>query len=152
MKWRLSLEGASVLAACADRMENVCVMQWTASDKKCVFWSSLLCRHTTFKTEYVYTDTHERRHLNKFTPGLLCLLHPKIHHSVKQIYKLLSVELTIRKSLSEVTAAEALLWSFALCLTADVYCEEHVSQNNTVNKRCTCATKQTNLSWLTICL
>lgn len=27
MKWRLSLEGASVLAARTDRMENVCVMQ-----------------------------------------------------------------------------------------------------------------------------
>lgn len=31
MKWRLSLEGASVLAACTDRMENVCVMQRTAT-------------------------------------------------------------------------------------------------------------------------
>lgn len=33
MKWLLSLEGASVLAACFDRMENVCVMQCTVSDK-----------------------------------------------------------------------------------------------------------------------
>lgn len=49
MKWRLSLEGASVLAARADRMENVCVMQQTASDKRSVFWYSPLCTQTQTK-------------------------------------------------------------------------------------------------------
>ena len=50
MKWWLSLEGASVLAAYADRMENVCVMQ-RATEGVCS--DTHLCRHT-----HTHTHTH----------------------------------------------------------------------------------------------
>lgn len=53
MRWRLSLEGACVLAAYTDRMENVCVMQRTASDKRSVFLYSAL-QHTKNMHTYVY--------------------------------------------------------------------------------------------------
>lgn len=58
MKWRLSLEGASVLTARADRMENVCVMQRV--------------------TRGVCSDTHLSNHTHT---------HADLHREILRLYK-----------------------------------------------------------------
>ena len=134
MKWRLSLEGASVLTACADRMENVCVMQRTASDKRSVFWCSPLHTHT-------HTHTHtltltgrcirdsrrrpeERRAIIQFhtcvSPTWLRLIHSGTRHWFGQVCNQLWLALTITASPAEL-ATSMLNWLLVSVLSPWVW-------------------------------